>query len=123
MQVTSKFLEDFAAAWNRHDCEALLAFVTEDCVFETSSGPYACGDRHQGNAALRLAFPKIWEIFPNARWEDATHAVCADRGFSEWTFRGTDHSGKAVEMRGVDLYTFRDGKIARKDTYRKTRTG
>lgn len=121
-QVTIKFLEDFAAAWNRHDCEALLTFVTDDGVFETSSGPHAFGERHQGKAALRAAFPRIWETFPDARWEEATHTVCGDRGFSEWTFRGTDRNGKFVEMRGVDLFVFRDGKIVRKDTFRKSRT-
>ena len=122
MTVTTRFLEDFAAAWNRHDCEYLLTFVTNDAVFETSAGIHAFGDRHQGKAALRAAFPSIWETFPDARWEEATHVVCGDRGFSEWTFRGTNLDGSSVEMRGVDVFTFRDGKILRKDTYRKTRS-
>ncbi len=122
MSVTPEFLKDFAAAWNRHDCDDLLNFVTGDAAFETSVGSHAFGDRHQGKAALRAAFPKIWETFPDARWEEATHVVCGDRGFSEWTFRGTDRTGKSVEVRGVDVFTFRDGKIFRKDTYRKTRT-
>ena len=120
-QVTVAFLEQFAAAWNRHDCDALLGFCTDDCAFETSAGLNACGDRHVGTSALRAAFPKIWETFPDARWQEATHVVCGDRGFSEWTFRGTDRTGNKVEVRGVDLFTFRDGKILRKDTYRKSR--
>jgi steroid delta-isomerase-like uncharacterized protein len=121
-KVTVKFLDDFAAAWNRHDCDALLDFVTDDCIFDTSSGPNAFGERHKGKAALRAAFPRIWDLFPDARWEEATHVVCGDRGFSEWTFRGTDRNGVAVEMRGIDVFRFRDGKIAHKDTFRKTRT-
>ena len=117
--VTVEFLSQFAAAWNRHDCDSLLSMVTDDCVFETSSGIYPCGTRHAGIEALRSAFPKIWEAYPDARWEEATHVICGARGFSEWTFKGADRDGKKVEMRGVDVFTFRDGRIARKDTYRK----
>jgi steroid delta-isomerase-like uncharacterized protein len=114
------FLERFAAAFNRHDCAALLAMVTEDCIFETSNGAHPYGERHVGRAQLAAAFPKVWEAFPDARWEEATHVVCGERGFSEWTFEGTSRAGKPVKMRGVDVFTFRDGKIARKDTYRKS---
>ena len=118
--VDTGFLERFAAAFNRHDCESLLEMVTDDCVFETSHGPHPYGERHVGREALRGAFPRIWQMFPDARWEDATHVVCGTRGFSEWTFRGTNAKGGSVEMRGVDLFAFRDGKICRKDTFRKS---
>jgi len=118
--VDTGFLERFAAAFNRHDCESLLEMVTDDCVFETSHGPHPYGERHVGREALRGAFPRIWQMFPDARWEDATHVVCGTRGFSEWTFRGTNAKGGSVEMRGVDLFRFRDGKICRKDTFRKS---
>lgn len=69
-------------------------------------------------AALSLQHGRVW---PDARWEEATHFVCDERGVSEWTFRGTDRDGLHIEVRGVDLFVLRDGKIARKDTYRKQR--
>lgn len=121
--VTPDFLARFAAAWNRHDCDALLAMVTDDCVFETAQGAHAHGDRFAGKAELRAAFSRVWETFPDARWEEDTHVVAGSRGFSEWTFRGTDRSGRKVEVRGVDVFTLRDGLIAKKDTFRKSRTG
>lgn len=119
-EAHKELLERFADAFNRHDCAALLAMVTDDCAFETSNGPHPWGHRHVGREALAVAFPSIWELFPDARWDDAVHVATADRGFSEWTFRGTSKAGKRVEMRGADLFTFRDGKISRKDTYRKS---
>ena len=113
-------LEAFCAAYNRHDLEALLGMVTDDCVFDMSSGPEPWGARHAGKPALRRALPWAWHAWPDARWMDATHVVAGARGFSEWTFRGTAPSGARTEVRGVDLFTFRDGLIARKDTFRKS---
>ena len=34
----------------------------------------------------------------------------------------TGKDGKAIEVRGCDIFTFRDGKIAVKNSFRKTRT-
>lgn len=120
---TETLLLAFAEAWNRHDLEGLLALVTEDCIFETAAGSTASGTRHAGKPALRAAFPAAWQSWPDARWQEATHVVAGDRAFSEWTFRGTDRQGGTVELRGVDLFEIREGLIARKDTYRKQRTG
>ncbi len=115
-------LETFADAWNRHDLDALLALVTDDCVFETAAGTHAWGERHVGREALRSAFAAAWRTWPDARWADATHWVAGDRAVSEWTFTGTDAQGRRTEVRGVDVFVLRDGRIARKDTYRKARS-
>ena len=48
--------------------------------------------------------------------------MSGDRGIAEWTFTGTDTDGSSVEVNGCDVITFRDGKIALKDSYRKNRT-
>ncbi len=34
--VTVELLDAFADAWNRHDADALMSFMSEDCVFESS---------------------------------------------------------------------------------------
>jgi steroid delta-isomerase-like uncharacterized protein len=121
VQVTTQFLHDFADAWNRHDADALMSFMTPDCVFESSAGPDACGTRHRGAEAVRAGYVQVWTTFPDAHWGDARHFVCGDRGVSQWTFTGTGKDGTRVEVHGCDLFTFRDGKIALKDSYRKTR--
>jgi hypothetical protein len=38
-EVTTDGLQAFADAWNAHDLDAIMAFMTEDCVFEASAGP------------------------------------------------------------------------------------
>jgi ketosteroid isomerase-like protein len=60
-------------------------------------------------------------VFPDAQWNDAHHLVCGARGISEWRFTGTRADGARVEVNGCDLFTFRDGKIALKNSYRKNR--
>lgn len=120
-QVSIETLQAFADAWNRHDVEALMEFMTQDCVFEASAGPEACGTRSVGFDSVRASFAEVWANFPDAHWADAKHFVVADRGVSEWTFTGTRTDGTRVEVHGCDLFTFRDGKIALKNSYRKNR--
>ncbi len=119
--VTTQMLESFADAWNRHDADALMSFMTSDCVFESSAGPDVFGTRYQGAAAVRAGYAQVWTTYPDAHWGNARHFVIGDRGVSQWTFTGTGADGTRVEMHGCDLFTFRDGKIALKDSYRKNR--
>ena len=121
VEVTTEWLQAFADAWNRHDVDALMSFMTDDCVFEASAGPEAWGTRSEGRATVRAAFAKAWPTFPDAHWGNARHFVCGDRGVSEWTFTGTRRDGTRIEVHGCDLFSFRDGKIALKNSYRKNR--
>jgi steroid delta-isomerase-like uncharacterized protein len=121
MSLTIADLQGFADAWNRHDIEALMRFMTDDCVFEASAGPDVCGSRFAGTEAVRAAFSEVWKTFPDAQWRSPRHFVCGDRGVSEWTFTGTRPDGSRVEVNGCDVFTFRDGRIAVKNSYRKNR--
>ena len=116
------FLVSFCDAFNRHDLDALMAHMTEDCVFDASAGPEQEGRRYIGREAVRGGFADVFENFPDSRWEEGRHWVSGDRGVSEWVFRGTRRDGTRAEVNGCDLFTFRDGKIAVKDSFRKQRT-
>ena len=120
-EITTETLQAFAEAWNRHDVDALMAFMTEDCVFEASAGPDISGTRYVGREAVRAGFAEVWATFPDAHWDNARHFVFGERGVSEWTFTGTRADGTRVEVDGCDLFTFRDGRISLKDSYRKNR--
>lgn len=119
--VTVEMLAEFGAAWNRHDIDALMSFMSEDCVFETVGGPEQYGSRHSGPEAVRAAFAAAWKNFPDAQWENGRHWVAGDRGVSESTFRGTAADGSRVEADMVDVFTFKDGKIQVKNAFRKQR--
>jgi len=121
LEVTTETLQAFADAWNRHDVDALMSFMTDDCVFETSAGPDVCGTRYTGRESVRAGFSDVFATFPDAHWGNARHFVCEDRGVSEWTFKGTRADGTRVEVHGCDLFTFRDGRILVKNSFRKNR--
>ena len=119
--MTVELLQAFAEAWNRHDIQALMSFMSDDCVFEASAGPEVCGAGCKGRPAVRAAFEEVFATYPDARWNAPRHFVCADRGVSEWTFTGTRADGSRVEVNGCDVFTFRGDKIVVKNSYRKNR--
>ena len=120
--VTVEYLQQFADAWNRHDVDELMGFMTKDCVFVASAGPDVHGERFEGEQAVRTAYAKVFETFPDAHWGDARHMVNGDRGLSEWTFSGTTSDGTRVEVEGCDLFEFKNGRIAVKNAFRKIRS-
>ena len=101
-EVTPEVLQAFADAFNRHDADAIVSFMTEDCVFEASAGPEVCGTRYVGREAVRAGFAEVWATFPDAHWSNARHLVFGARGLSEWTFTGTRGDGTRVEVHGCD---------------------
>lgn len=120
--VTVQTLADFAAAWNRHDIDALMSFMADDCAFHAVAGPDLLGRSFVGRAAVREGFQLAWQTCPDAQWLDGVHMVAGNTGYSESTFRGTRASdGMRIEARMVDVFTFRGGKIAVKNAFRKDR--
>ena len=121
LPVDTEFLRAFAAAWNAHDIDALMSFMSADCEFHAVGGPDVLGRSFVGREAVREGFQLAWQNFPDAAWLDGEHFVCGDRGVSESTFRGTRADGARIEARMVDVFTFRNGRIAVKNAYRKDR--
>lgn len=119
--ANESMLQAFADAWNRHDIDALMSFMTDDCVFHAVAGPDVMGRTFVGYDAVKAGFQLAWQTCPDAAWLDGVHFVAGDRGVSESTFCGTRADGTRIEARMVDVFTFRDGKIAVKNAFRKDR--
>lgn len=114
-QVGIELLEAFSDALNRHDIDAVMAMMTEDCEFHAIAGPELMGKRFVGQAEVRQALENAWKVAPDAAWVDGEHVVVGDRGFTESTYKGTTVDGARSEARMNDAFTFRDGKIAVKN--------
>jgi ketosteroid isomerase-like protein len=120
-QVTEDFLQSFADAFNAHDITAIMSHMTNDCVFEASAGPEVDGQKFEGQQQVKKAFQDVFATFPDAHWANPRHFIAGDTGFTQWTFTGTKVDGTKVEVTGCDLFTFRNGKIAIKNSFRKNR--
>ena len=121
-EVTTEFLQEFADAWCDHDIDDLMWFMADDCLFQLSAGPGIGGARYEGRGQVRAGFQAVLDSFPDGKWSDASHFVAGDRGVSEWTFTAIGKDGEHVQVRGCDIFTFSDGKIAVKNSFRKMRT-
>lgn len=108
-------------AFNRHDIDGVMAFFAPDCVFDAIGGPEVYGTRFLGSQAIAEAFSAVWRAMPDAHWAHHSHLVQGDRAVSEWTFSGTQADGTRIEAEGCDLFTLRDGRIVRKQAFRKNR--
>jgi ketosteroid isomerase-like protein len=117
--VTVETLEAICDAFNRHDLDAIMAYFAADSVLEMPRGPQPWGQRFAGTDAVRAALASRFAGIPDVHYGDASHWVCGDFGVSEWTLTGTKPDGTRLAVRGSDHWTFRDGKVVRKDSYWK----
>jgi steroid delta-isomerase-like uncharacterized protein len=117
--VTRELMQAFLDAFNRHDLDEIMGFFADDCVFYMPRGEGPRGDRYAGKADVRAGLSKRFEGIPDVHYGDDRHWVGDNFGISEWTLTGTSVSGKKIEVRGVDLLEFAQGKITRKDAFWK----
>jgi ketosteroid isomerase-like protein len=121
--VTFELLDAFADAWNRHDVDAIMSAMTDDCVFEASAGVGVKGTVYDGQRQVRKGVESVFEQFADAQWSEPRHFIAGNRAVTEWVFTGTREDGVRVEVQGCDVFTFEGGKIAVKNSYRKQRSG
>jgi steroid delta-isomerase-like uncharacterized protein len=115
-------LKQVLGAFNRHDLDAIMSHFADDCVFESPRGPDSWGRRFVGKDEVRRGLAARFEGIPDVHYGDDHHFACGNRGVSEWTITGTAVEGERIEVRGCDLWTFRDdGRLTRKDSFWKIR--
>jgi ketosteroid isomerase-like protein len=118
-EITPEVLAAFSDAWARHDLEALMSHVTDDCVYSASVGPEP-GRTWSGKEQVREGFAlMLAHDAGQERHEDEGPIIAGSRGAGTWSFTGPGPDGTAQVTRGCDIYEFRGGQIARKDAFRK----
>lgn len=116
-QATRNAIDGFNEAFNRHDADALAAFLTDDTVFEDTS-PAPDGKRIEGKAAV-LEFWRAWFARNSDAHFDAEEVIVSgNRATVLWVYRKM-RNGQAWHLRGVDVFAVRDGKVAAKLAYVK----
>ena len=115
-------LARFSAAFGSGDVDAIMAPMTDDCVFE-STGPTPDGHRYEGQPAGRA----VWEtLFGEARdpeFTDEDTFLAGDRACVRWLFTWTNADGSPGHVRGVDVIRMRDGLVAEEARLRQGLSG
>jgi ketosteroid isomerase-like protein len=112
-------LQAVAQAFNDHDLDRILSFFADDAVLEMPRGPDPWGRRYVGLAAIREGLRARFTGLPDVHYGNDSHYVDGDMGISQWTVTGTTPAGERIQARGCDFYSFRAGKITKKDSFWK----
>jgi ketosteroid isomerase-like protein len=116
---TISVVERFNDALNRHDADAAVAEMTEDCVFENTF-PAPDGERHVGRTAILAFWRRLLTDSPDAAFDVEDIFATGDRCVVRWRYHwADDQPGKPGHVRGVDVFRVRAGKIAEKLSYVK----
>jgi ketosteroid isomerase-like protein len=116
-QATRATVDRFNETFNRHDADALAALLTDDTVFEDTS-PQPDGRRIEGKAAVVESWRGWFAHNTDAKFEAEEMFVSGDRAVVLWVYRKM-RNGQPWHLRGVDIFTVRDGKVAAKLAYVK----
>jgi ketosteroid isomerase-like protein len=102
----------FQEAFDARDVDAVMAAMTPDCVFEDTTPPD--GVRHEGADAVRAAWTALFAAAPDAVFTTEEMIDAGERVVVQWRYTwGSGH------VRGVDVFTVRDGLVAEKRSYVK----
>jgi ketosteroid isomerase-like protein len=118
MTSTAETITLFNAAFNRHDIPAIMALMTDDCVFENTY-PAPDGTRHEGQAAVQACWEELFGSSPQATFETEEMLACGERCVVRWRYTWIDEQGQQGHVRGIDMFRVSDGKVAEKLSYVK----
>jgi ketosteroid isomerase-like protein len=111
--LVTRFEKGFVLPMN---VDALMADMTDDCVFEHVAPTASSLGRHEGQAAVRAVWSSMETHFPGFVMEVDDLFAAGDRAVCRWTMKWKQGDGEST-MRGTDVFTLRDGRIAEKLTY------
>jgi ketosteroid isomerase-like protein len=116
-ETTRAIVDRFNEAFNRHDADALNSLLTDDTVFENTSPP-PDGLRIEGRESVVHFWREWFSRNSDSTFDAEDMIVCGNRAVVCWVYRKM-RNGQPWHLRGVDLFTVRDGKVAAKLAYVK----
>jgi ketosteroid isomerase-like protein len=110
-------VERFNRAFGARDIDAVMAAMTSDCLFEDTTPPD--GIRHTGAAAVGAAWHALFAAAPRGVFTGEETIAVGDQVISRWRYDFDADDPAAGHVRGVDLFTVRNGLVAEKRAYVK----
>lgn len=111
-----QLIADLIAAWNTHDLDQ----ATAPFAAEYEGSDVAQAEPQHGRDGIRRWLARYFQALPDVRLTLDDLVVADERAAVVWTARGTHlgawmnipGSGRMVTVRGVSIFTLRDGQIA-----------
>jgi taurine dehydrogenase small subunit len=110
--AVGEVIERYDAAWNAHDLDTIVALHAPGMVFEN----HTAAERAEGDE-VGPHIAEIFENWPDLAFRGRRQLVRDGLVVSEWTATATDREGRRLEWDGVDIFSFEDGLVSRKDVY------
>jgi ketosteroid isomerase-like protein len=117
-QETLATIERFNEAFNRHDVAAVMALMTEDCLFE-GTNPAPDGQIYRGQAAVRAFWIELFNATAYSNFEAEEIFANGDRAVVRWIYRWIGKDGAPGHVRGVDIFKVSNGQVSEKLSYVK----
>jgi steroid delta-isomerase-like uncharacterized protein len=108
-------IEHFNVLFNQQDLDAVMALMTEDVVFENTSG-----GRFEGADHVRALLQRAFALMTPGGFDTEELIVADDRVVVLWTYHFNRAEQGRGRIRGVDVFRLRAGKVAEKLSYVKS---
>lgn len=118
MSTTEQILtliEHFNETFNQHDVEAVMKLMTNDIVFENTSG-----SRFEGQEAVRAVLTRAFALMSEGWFDTEDMFAAGDRCMVLWTYTYNREEPERGHVRGVDIFRVHDGLVAEKFSYVKS---
>src|SRR5215813_10993876 len=87
--MTLDRLQQFSAAWTAGDLDALMSYMTDDCVYHASVGPEP-GSTYRGKDEVRRGFAAVLAYDHGRERRDGTAFINGNAGVAEWSLRSEE---------------------------------
>jgi len=118
VEMSMRVVLEFNDAFNRHNVDEMMNLSTEECVFENTD-PAPDGTRYAGKESVAQFWRGFFHESPSAHIEIEEIFSAGLRCVMRWTYTWIDAQGKPGHVRGVDIFTVKDGLISEKLSYVK----
>ncbi|RJP53315.1 MAG: nuclear transport factor 2 family protein [Anaerolineaceae bacterium] len=119
LETAARVVLAFNEAFNRHDVEAMMKLMSDDCVFENTH-PAPDGTVYSGKEAVTRFWQDFFNESPHARIEiEEIFGLGGFRCVMRWRYEWGAETGQKGHVRGVDVFKVEDGLICEKLSYVK----
>src|SRR5260370_13736389 len=110
---TIEVINQFNDAFNRHDVQAVMALMTEDCIFDNTYPP-PDGERFEGQEAVRHFWEEFFRASPDAVFQSGEMFAHEDRFVIRWKYDWANTDGSRGHVPRLGVVLVRNSRVAEK---------